>query len=358
MSEGLDPLDQLIQELRGKGSKNKIITQYTETDVRQMVMTMAESGLIPGYVSDIDEIRCPCPFHDNHGSPTLWVNFGRAEELPPGSFKCFSCGESGLWHKLEHKITGKVTVGSAQTFDEIELVQIITPKKVKEIYSPPTFFLELDDDFEWDHPDGSFPRELLIDLGAKLTLRTWYERSVRQQFTELRLWLPVYNGEELVGDVLAALERPPDDAEEFIKKGFKKYINSTALESKETLWPLPYVVRKFGTRYIVVVEGPADAMRLIQHGIPAVAVLGTGTWSESKADRLFYCFDYVITCFDGDLAGRSLTDAAIKSLQEKPGSRVLPIRLPDGYDPGKFSSEDCAWLVDTINKRMQDGTDQ
>ena len=358
MSEQLDPLEQLLRDLRGRGSKTKVITQYTDADVMQMMLTMASVGLIPGYIADVDEIRCPCPFHDNHGSPTLWVNFGRAEGLPPGAFKCFSCGAKGLWHKLEYKITGKTSVGSAQTFDEAELIQIIEPKKAKDMYSPPTFFLELEDGFVWEHPDGDFQRDLLLDLGAKLTLRTWYERSVRQQFTELRLWLPVYNGDELVGDVLAALERPAEDAEDFIKEGFKKYINSTALESKETLWPLPYVVRKFGTRYIVVVEGPADALRLIQHGIPAVAVLGTGTWSDSKADRLFYAFDNIVTCFDGDLAGRTLTDAVTESLQEKLGSGFIPLRLPDGFDPGKFSAEDCAWLVDTINKRMSNGTDQ
>lgn len=341
-----DALESLIQAMRNNRAKPTVITSYSDSDASAMKMLLNQSGLTHDFQHDADEIRCPCPFHENHGSPTLWVNFGRADDLPLGAFVCFSCGERGIWPKLERKLTGSDTskIGDMRSYDVAELLPVIEPRKGKDIYSPPTMFLELEDDFVWSHPDGDFPRDFLVSLGAKITIRAWYDKSVKQQFSELRLWLPVWDGELLVGDILAALERPDADADEFIRKSFKKYINSKSLESKETLWPLPYVTRRFGTRAVVLVEGPADAMRLILNGIPALAILGTGTWSDIKADRVFYIFDKVCACFDGDAAGRKLTESVTQSLQEKMGPNFIPLWLPDDMDPGKFTPEDCAWL--------------
>lgn len=347
----LDPLELLLKEMRDSRAP-KMVTSYSADDVRGMIHMLHQCGLTPEFREDVDEVRCPCPFHDNHGSPTLWVNFGRADDLPHGSFKCFSCGTGGLWNKLERRLTGKDEGTLGQKYDAAEMIQIIEPRKAKDIYIAPTFLLPLDDDFVWEHPDGNFPKEFLDGLGAKLAVRTWYVKSVKQQFSELRLWLPVYDGHDLVGDILAALERPGEDAEDFIKDDFRKYINSTALESKETLWPFPHVVKNFGNDYVVLVEGPADAMRLLLNGIPALAILGTGTWSESKADKLYFTFDTVVTCFDGDKAGRSVTESVIQSLHMRLGDKLLPIWLPDDFDPGKFTAEDCQWLRDKIQQRI------
>lgn len=343
-----DPLGQVFQKLHEQKQRTKYITSYTERDVHAMLMLLHQAGLTYEFRTDVQEIRCACPFHANHGSPTLWVNFGTAEDLPFGAFKCFSCGESGLWHKLEHKLTGTNSIGSPQAYDEAELLPVIELRKPKELYRPPPILFELDEGFTWEHPDGDFSDTFLRTLGSKLAMRTWFDKTVRQQFSELRLWLPVHEGDMLAGDIMAALERPAEDAEEFIKKGFKKYINSTSLEAKDTLWPLPDVVRRFGTEYIVLVEGPADAMRLILNGVPALACLGTGVWSQSKADKVYYVFKKICTCFDGDTAGRKLTQEVRQSLYERLNGKLTSINLPDGYDPGKFTAQDCAWLTNKI----------
>jgi len=340
-----DPLDQVFDQLRAQSQKTKYVKSYSENDVHDMLMLLHQHGLTHEFRTDVQEIRCPCPFHKNHGSPTLWINFGTAEDLPFGAFKCFSCGQSGLWSKLERKITGQNSIGTTSVYDEAEMLPSIQLHKTKDIYRPPPILFDLEDGFVWEHPDGDFSGEFLSGLGSKLAMRTWVERSVRQQFSELRLWLPVFDGEMLEGDIMAALERPAEDAEEFIKKGFKKYINSASLEAKDTLWPMREVVRRFGTSYVVLVEGPADALRLILNGVPALACLGTGTWSKSKAERVYYVFDKIITCFDGDDAGRTLTKTVIQSLYSRLEEKLIPVWLPDSFDPGKFTSQDCSWLA-------------
>lgn len=269
---------------------------------------------------------------------------GKVPDMPHGSFTCFSCGESGHWPKLERKLTGASTIGSVSSYEESEIVEILTPKRGKDLYVKPEFLMDLEEGFTWEHPDGAFEKDFLDTLGAKLAIRVWYDKTVKQQFSELRLWLPVYMRYDLVGDILAALERPAPDAEEFIKKTFKKYINSESLESKETLWPLPYVVSRFGNERVVLVEGPADAMRLLTYGIPALAILGTGVWSERKADIVYYAFNEIVTCFDGDAAGKGVTERATQSLKGRLGDALRQIQLPPGCDPGKFKPADGAWL--------------
>ena len=55
--------------------------------------------------------------------------------------------------------------------------------------------------------------------------------------------------------------------------------------------------RKKGNLFLV--EGPRDALRLLQHGIPAIAILGANNWSkyriellqEAEPEKIFILFD-------------------------------------------------------------------
>jgi hypothetical protein len=67
-----------------------------------------------------------------------------------------------------------------------------------------------------------------------------------------------------------------------------------------------------GKSSVVLVEGPRDALRLLSYGIPCMAILGTHSWSDKKSGLLEAAgVDRIITCFDGDEAGKIATNLIV-----------------------------------------------
>lgn len=95
-------------------------------------------------------------------------------------------------------------------------------------------------------------------------------------------------------------------------------------------------IRQFGGR-LVGVEGGPDAIVCNQHGIPAIASLGTAV-SQTLFDILdrYRVSDYVIV-FDGDKAGWNASEqVANKYLTFNTKVRLKIVMMPDGYDPDDY----------------------
>lgn len=94
---------------------------------------------------------------------------------------------------------------------------------------------------------------------------------------------------------------------------------------------------------LVMVEGNLDVIVLAQHGIQAVATLGTAPSTEHFS-LLFRFTRRVLCCFDGDAAGRRAArralEAALPALRD--GRSVAFLALPEGYDPDSLVQEEGA----------------
>lgn len=297
------------------------------------------SATLRNLVPDSTGFRASCPFHvsDDPTSTTLRVNLDATSQLGIGFFKCYSCGRRGHWNVLANHVGIDMITGDANP----EIKNLLMPVKVtKDEYRPPRGLLDWPGK-PWtrENKDGStttistYPFDL---LGAKLL---HMDAEVKEAFTfkgvhyaagstipEVRAWLPVQNAAgENVAHVLALLSsRYP---------GSKKYLNASGPWSKRYLAFL-HQIRRIESDRVVIVEGPADAMRLIDVNIPAIPLLGVTTWSDLKSEMLASMYSKAIVCLDGDAAGQPAQAAVAASLGEV--MSVTTMAMPPKYDPASL----------------------
>ncbi|MFP4271261.1 MAG: DNA primase, partial [Alphaproteobacteria bacterium] len=115
-----------------------------------------------------------------------------------------------------------------------------------------------------------------------------------------------------------------------------KYLNSPEgplFQKRELLYGAPGLDRRVGRGRVHVVEGYMDVIALAQHGVAAVAPLGTAM-TEAQLERLWRLDDAPLVCLDGDAAGLAaagrLAERALAVLQ--PGRSLAFALLPAGED--------------------------
>lgn len=213
--------------------------------------------------SDID---IQCPFHQEN-TPSCGVYVVPNGKLPFGFFHCLGCGASGLWNKLAEKANlrtvkqnDKPTSTDRDSNEAQKLRDTLLPPKGGNVVMP--YGIEFDDK-EWRGIDGDLVRKIGGILGFDPVMKI------------ACLYMPVSIDKKLVAYIKAALIK---------KRGALSYLITGKL-IEEGLFPYNYVRKMLGKgkyRYLVIVEGPRDALFLIQHGIPAIAILGTRAWSARK----------------------------------------------------------------------------
>lgn len=216
-------------------------------------------------------IYVPCPFHDET-EPSCGVVVSEDHELPVGTFNCFGCGEHGGWNKFAERanlttIKGwKFFEGSMSNIlsreDEIKMLGTDTSvaSKIKSKASMPW-----PKHLEWRGYKGI----LLNKLGAV---------SFNDKMTdEPMVVFPVIVNKRTRGAVRAFMHK---------KEGRSSYLTTEGSWIKtHGLFPFDYVkkgIKKYKYDFIILVEGPRDALRLISLGLPALAVLGSNSLTEKK----------------------------------------------------------------------------
>lgn len=287
-----------------------------------------------------------CPFHNDH-SPSCGIRVSQpASYAPIGSFKCLSCGASGGWNKIASRLglqkldyskmyDTKINF-DVSAFDKLLAVQqdLNEEELEKKLHVTKS---ESWPDKEW----RGFDPKIIQRLDGKL-VECSYKNRIEQ-----KLLFPVRVNDRLVGGFVAVLEK---------EKGKKKpsYLNMQGQWSKtQGLFPYDYVRglltkrKKRGENlYVVLVEGPRDALRLIKLGIPALCLFGTNGISEQKCS-LIAALDVNIVWVlgDGDEAGHLMNSRTVKMLG--PLVKTKAVRIPitkDSYDP-------CS-LPDSMMKRL------
>jgi DNA primase len=123
-----------------------------------------------------------------------------------------------------------------------------------------------------------------------------------------------------------------------------KYLLTEGFDKDKVLYNLQRAKNFMGeSKTIIVVEGFKSVWKLYMAGYKnAVACMGSRITNGQQALLYSTAFN-VITLFDGDEAGMSGTQKALKDMKEK--IRISPLFLPDEIDPADRSIE---YLQDMI----------
>ena len=165
----------------------------------------------------------------------------------------------------------------------------------------------------------------LVDAG--LTIVPEDGGPAYDRFRE-RLMFPIRDGR---GRLVGFGGRALDD------RAAAKYLNGPEgplFQKRELLYGANGLDRRAGRGRLHVVEGYMDVIALAQHGVAAVAPLGTAM-TEAQLERLWRLDDAPLVCLDGDAAGVQaagrLAERALAVL--KPGRSLAFALLPPGEDP-------------------------
>lgn len=318
------------------------------------------------------EVRmcCVLPGHSEK-NPSLALNRIK------GVFSCFGCGHAGGFAKFA-KLTGLSYNGQKVTYvsdvdpfaSMLNGVVALESDYLPKFVTAPNMLRDIPPGYNWRGLSGKF----LNRLGAKF----WYD----PRFQVERVWMPAFQKKELVGwfaRVLGDEEYEPlrktitkasteihalrhrmktykeqhgkdDNYREAKGLMFKllkqraeaelaldtlpKYLNNPKMDALRILFPWDFIRREFHhPKKVVLVEGQVDALSLINHGIPALAILGTNNWSTYKESMVVSAgFDCIMLMMDGDKSGRKAQKALYEALKPKVPC-LKRFSCPEGKDP-------------------------
>lgn len=244
------------------------------------VLRQLQSYSGPKKVLNSSSTFVSCPFHSEQ-TPSGRV-FHSPTSRSPGSFKCYGCGQTANWDELAPRLglqPYKWSKPVAQyTHSRRQEQEEKAPVKCRFTQIPPNKV--------WRR----IRTNLLRKIGCRMGHYT-YESGFKQKM----LWFPVRIKGEERGFIRARLHK---------EEGKASYLNAEGGWSRAYgLFPYDYVTKN-DPSVIVLVEGPRDALRLISCGVPAMAILGTQSWSQRKSQLVEMTgARWVILCFDGDDAG-------------------------------------------------------
>lgn len=245
-----------------------------------------------------------CPFHSER-TPSCHIFHG-PKAYVPGYFVCLGCGAKGRWDVIAPALGLEAFKGGPAHAIE---ARPLAPEREDESVDSTNFELKrLPANKMW----RGFETDWLREVGCKLMVTGWGTKF---------LWMPVIVGGTVRGYIRGRMRKDPEG-------NFPSYLNKRGTWSKtHGLFPFDYAIDMMGkSKTIVLVEGPRDALRLLEHGIPAMAILGTNTWSPKKVDLLeMHGVRRVILMLDGDPAGIDATEKIEPALRNMFSTTVLKL---------------------------------
>ena len=325
------------------------MSQIETADKLQFVREQCRSIQGAKYHKNYTMIRCP--FHNDLNPSGCVYHSERTKN--PGFFRCFGCGTTASWDELAPIIgcepfssNPKVRYVSADSF------RLDLNLGLDEVYEK-LIFSDLPKHKRW----RGIKTDLLIKIGCKICRIQYNDGNLSN---ERFIYLPVRVDGKTVGYTKGRMHKV---------EGQPSYINLRGSWVKtHGLFPFDYAIQLMTeTKTIVLVEGQRDALRLLSEGIPALCIMGTQSFSESKA-RLLAMHDVrrCIIFMDGDDAGKEGTLKVYKTLSKFLECKVLKLWAMKGspYAKAKNSAEAKAlglelwdpgncpqWIINTIKER-------
>jgi 5S rRNA maturation endonuclease (ribonuclease M5) len=310
----------------------------TAESSRELILEEIQSLPGPKKVNGVS-VMVRCVFHQDK-TPSLGIFTGNNGKIPLGFFSCFGCGAKGPWNKLARKAgLRRIKEWSNYTESAKDLLDTTLSKKLLGVDT--TTVQEVLKSFG-DVADQPWPKQLDWRGYSGKLISKLGGRLIDDAYNDMCLFLPVSVNKKIVGGIKATMTK---------KKGRPSYINSKGdWTQTKGLFPYDHVKRmiyKNDLDYVILVEGPRDALRLVVAGLPALCVLGSRNFSVLKS-LLVTSLDietcYVLTDNDdgGDLMAENVVPLMKKRLTTK------RIKLPKGgkIDPGNMSEE----LLEKVKK--------
>lgn len=293
---------------------------------------LEQLNLMPGWKKQASDgwlmVCCPFPDHDD-GSPSCGV---RVAEPNLGVFNCLGCGKKGGWNFFA-KVANLEPIQEWNKAEDVDAESIIsrdlddkllgaqgsTFKHIIKHFNAPEATL-WPERIDW----RGFPGKFMRKLGAHI-INDNRKDSVGALF-------PVKVAGHVRGGIKAVFVKSETNKREL------SYQNSAGgWVSDYGLFPYIYaksLVRKKKLRFVILVEGPRDAMRLCLNGLPAMAVLGANNVNAKKI--LFVRsldVDVVYVIPDPDKAGTAMWKL-IRGLCAEAGVDAKRIKLPPKHSDG------------------------
>jgi DNA primase len=306
-----------------------------------------ELGIV--YESKGPRFMVCCPYHDdNEPSCGVWRD--------SGAFLCFGCGEEGSLAKLVSEVKG-ITLPEARRWikgeDNISDMEKALHRfldnenhtfryfKMRSFLSTYPSVFKYPDGMDYLQRIGGEPEGRRLNKEIIKHFRIRWGGNVRKYRN--RVVIPIRTDS---GKLLSYVGRT-------IKKDVKPKTRKARSSPHRTFFGLYELLKKVSKKdlpfqYLIIVEGEFDAIYLQQHGIPAIANMGTMKMSPMKIKLLRKYSRGVILSYDGDLAGRNAMYGSIdKHGKIHPGEQELLdpyipticINLPDGKDPNNLSDK-------------------
>jgi 5S rRNA maturation endonuclease (ribonuclease M5) len=277
-----------------------------------------------------DDFVILCPFHAD-GNPSCGV------DRSGGHFNCWSCKEGGPWNKLAEKLgmakLRRTTQESGlpelkdQMIRDLKRMGVGGKRAEKKEKSRPM-------SSPWAEEWRGFPQEFLAKVGC-IKVHDLVHNTVR-------CGIPIRNLRGQLQGYTCRVVSPPDAEPKYLPLSADTH-RIQELSAETGICFIDWVVAQ-GIRKVVVVEGPVDAMRLWQNGIPAVAILGTANWGPKKIAILLGAgIEACLLLMDQDRSGQQAQQAIKASLSGQ--LRVKGIQLPVGIkDPDLLTDEQFDWI--------------
>lgn len=294
-------------------------------------------------------ISVPCCYHQQGEvfTRTLSINVvphkdNKGREVSVGQYRCWSCGAKGGWNQLADHMRMARLVET----DNPDLSSAVHHVEYEHSYTmpDPEDMRDLEPGWNWTKKGVTLFYNTLVRAGVK-----WYWHPVRRNgewVKRKRLWLPANTQGEVVGHIGAYVGTNKNTVPYLNSKG--QWASHYFFGFDEALRLSKQWAKKGYKKFCCVVEGPRDQLMMLQNRIPAVACLGSNSWSDAKANMLSVAFDYVFVIGDGDPAGHKLNKAVKQGL-----AGIVPvkvIKLRDTSDPASLTEREYRDIISIIGK--------
>lgn len=301
------------------------------TDVQKVVETLLQDLKSKGipYIRTIrptgGNIQVCCPYH-NQGlekNPSAGILLKREGKNEAGTFHCLACGTVASLPELISYCYGRQDLG---VFGERWLLDNFVGSNLVDRNAILTDMLDL--------------------LETKQHNRTFI---TEQELESYRFIHPYMYKRKLTDDIIEMFDVGYDKRSHSItfpcndKDGNCLFIVRRSVLGK--IYNMPEGITKpvYGldklpedTKEVVVCESIINALTLWTWGIPAIALLGTGTDPQYQELKNLPIRKYILA-FDGDFAGRKATTTFIKKVQNK---LIQYVELPEGKDINDLTFEE------------------
>jgi DNA primase len=269
-----------------------------------------------------ENFSCYCFRGHDSKTPSLSVR------KKDGAFFCFGCNVKGANWKVLKKYVNVNDIPEGMIPDVFDILNDDLKKRLRRNID----LVKLPWDVQaWRGSWRGVSSNLLREVGALYWPQEWRSDKEPKVIITHRILFPIWQFDNLLGFVSRRLD----------KSEHRRYYNTPGMSSKEVLYPLDHVSKMLGKaahRSVVLVEGAYDALRLIDCGIPALAIMGTRNYDDSNRILLVNLgIEKVVLALDGGTAGLTARYEIAPSLRE--WFDFQHFFTPIGEDPGSMSDK-------------------